>query len=64
MKKVDSGSRRNGIVIELANGNSGYTEFDTWMLLHSSSKVQLIEKLTGEREPPQNKWPIFDLSKT
>lgn len=27
MKKVDSGSRRNGIVIELANGYSGCTLF-------------------------------------
>lgn len=28
---------------------------DTWMLSHSSSKVQLIEKLTGERESPPKK---------
>lgn len=25
---------------------------DTWMLSHSNSKVQLIEKFTGERESP------------
>lgn len=54
MKKTDSGSRRNGTVIELANGNSGCTWFGHRNAF-SFKQQSTVDRKTywGKRVPPK-----------